>query len=212
MIRLFKNYYIDPDPSRDEELVEVRRRDQHNPLIGDIAVVEGRPTFADIFRRVNEADDRTVMGAAFDVNIVANSDIYFDDSLSGPGLDLMQPTDAYALTRWEEMPEGITLKCDDKGVPRIDSQDAWVFRGPIRQEAIDKSDFLPGVRGCDNRLCAVLAEAGYNVSNPSKSIRAIHLHRTEVRHYTRSSPFVPKPYLLIPPHELGEKAELRWSR
>lgn len=199
MIRLFKNYYIDPDKARDAELIEVRRRDQANPLIGQIVNIGGRPTFADIFRRVNEVAE---LG---DISIVANADICFDDTLSG--VPVIGSDDCWALSRWEDTDALLELRVSD------DSQDAWIFRGPIRQKLIDTANFPPGKAGCDNALLARIATAGYKASNPAKSIRAIHLHSSGVRRYSkRREDAVPKPYLLIAPGKLGDVPKMRWIR
>jgi hypothetical protein len=42
---------------------------------------------------------------------------------------------------------------------------------------------MMGLPGCDNRLAHLLSETGYRLSNPCRSIRTIHLHRSNVRSY-----------------------------
>ena len=114
----------------------------------------------------------------------------------------MDPGEAFALSRWEDLPGSRGL------LDRCDSQDAWIFRGPIKNVS---ADFTAGIRGCDNRLAAELHKAGYRVSNPSRAIRAFHLHRSGVRHYGHApADAVPPPYLLIDPAELGASPTLRF--
>ena len=62
----------------------------------------------------------------------------------------------------------------------------------------DKSDFLMGKPGCDNRIVQVYHELGYNVKNPSKQIIIKHLHLTNHRTYTNND-MVMGPYLLVSP-------------
>ena len=200
MIHLYKNYYTDRATLRRKELDEVRRRDEANRLL-TIHAIPNRPTFAEMFRFVNDATGPT------DANIVANADISFDESVAL--VEKMDVDECYMLCRWDDTPDGLVLFADAHGKGRVDSQDAWCFRGPMSQQVIDKATFHPGQRGCDNSLGAILGDAGYRMSNPALSIKAIHLHRTEIRHHGRA---VPKPFLCIPPHALGDVPELRWNR
>jgi hypothetical protein len=205
MIRLFKNYYSDPDPARNAELEEVRRRDESIPIIGELVVMDGRPTFAEMFRRVNEETQLD------DINVFANADCYFDESIeaaAGMGAD-----EAYALLRWEDVEGGPKLYCHDDGRPHDDSQDAFIFRGPIRQRLVDRANFTMGIAGADNRLAAEMSAAGYRMSNPALDIRCLHLHRVDVRRYSkRREDAVQKPYLLIAPGKLGEATKTRRIR
>jgi Glycosyl transferase family 2 len=186
LVRLFLNPYSDLDPARDAELRQCRDRNASHPLIAEVRTLSGRPTFAELFAVVNECTDQQ------DVNIIANADIYFDDSLEAVtsiGLD-----ECYALSRWDDTEAGLRLSEAD------DSQDAWVFRGRIRSIA---APFTMGVPGCDNRLAYLLSEAGYRLSNPSRSIRAIHLHRSSVRRYGYGAEsLVPGPYKRLAPTEV----------
>lgn len=200
MIRLFKNYFTHRQPARRAELDEVRRRDEANRLL-TIHAIPDRPTFAKMFEAANAS------AGPDDVCIVANADISF-----GPDIALaenMAHDEAYALARWDDTEDGLVLFADKDGKPRIDAMDAWIFKGPIRQYVIDNTKYMQGQRGADNNLGAVLADAGYRVSNPALSIKCIHLHRTEIRQHGMA---VGKPYLCIPPHALGETPELRWNR
>jgi len=80
------------------------------------------------------------------------------------------------------------------------SQDVWIFNNKINKSI--NADFSLGVLGCDNRLSFLLNESGYNVTNPSKTIRCIHRHNSNIRNYTRDyyDPNycrVSEPYLFI---------------
>lgn len=57
------------------------------------------------------------------------------------------------------------------------------------------------VHNCDNRIALELRQAGYNISNPSKSIRTIHFHNTQIHNYSTvgDEDLIPSPYLLLTP-------------
>jgi hypothetical protein len=155
-------------------------------LIAEVRTLPGRPTFAELFAAVNARTDEQ------DINIIANADIYFDDSLEA--VASIELDECYALGRWDDTEAGLRLSKAD------DSQDAWVFRGRIRSIT---APFTMGVLGCDNRLAYLFSEAGYRLSNPSRSIRAIHLHRSSVRRYGYGvENLVPGPYKRLVPTEL----------
>ena len=54
-----------------------------------------------------------------------------------------------------------------------------------------------GRPGCDNRIAFEFNKAGYRLSNPSKTIQAIHLHTVNIRSYTQDDRIVGD-YLYIP--------------
>ncbi len=198
MIRLFANIYKDADPRRDAELAEAFAGNLANRGLSYHGI-EGRPTFDDIFAAANR------LAEPDDVSIVANADITFE-AIDVRLFEQIGDDEAFALTRWEISPYGPKIFSDDNGAPRIDSQDAWAWRGKCK---VTGADFLPGVRGCDNHLTYLFHKAGYKVSNPSLSIIATHLHSSDVRRYGHEpGDCVPKPYLLVPPHRLGEQPQL----
>jgi hypothetical protein len=128
-----------------------------------------------------------------DISIIANSDIYFE---SLDHFEMIKENEVYALSRWD----GNILYDHD------DSQDAWVFRGQIKP--IEDSYFSLGIPGCDNAIAERIARAGYTVLNPSRSIKSIHLHSSNIRNYDRKTT-VAKPYLLIKPHYINETTTYR---
>jgi hypothetical protein len=185
---LYVNHYADGSGARQAELVEALRRNLDNPHIDRVFVLESapsvdhpklkviatprRPTFRRYFEAVNEHS------SAADLNIIANNDIYFDDSL-GRVAGVALADRCLALTRWDVQPDGST-----KFLGWNNSQDVWIFRGHVK--AIDACDYCPGQPACDWRLAAELRRCGYELFNPSLDIRAHHLHLSRVRHYTNS--------------------------
>ena len=182
MIRLFINKYTDKNPARNKELEKCFAFNQD--LFGpeNVITFNSRLPFSDFFAMIN------LVAQKDDISIIANSDIYFDTLY---GIGNLKENEVYALSRWDR-----NLLYD-----REDSQDAWVFRGRIKP--VPDCDFGLGIPGCDNAIAERLQRAGYTVLNPSKSIKAIHLHSSNIRNYD-SRTTVPKPYLLIKPHLLNE--------
>lgn len=60
--------------------------------------------------------------------------------------------------------------------PRIDSQDAWLFKSPLPSSLVSKnSNFLLGRPRCDNRLAMLFEEAGFRVENPGLLFSTYHV-------------------------------------
>jgi hypothetical protein len=126
--------------------------------------------YSDLFAYAND----TLAGCTV---IIANADIFFDDSLALID-NISLSGRMLCLCRWDENSDGLPAHFD-----RPDSQDAWIFEAPLpRIEA----EFHLGVPGCDSRLAFEASKAGLTVSNPSRSVRARHLHRSTIRRYTES--------------------------
>ncbi len=139
-----------------------------------------RPFFSDFFGFANTLD-----GAA--LKIVANSDVYFDDTLE-LAEGCLSKYDVLALTRWDLKGEGsLTFYNSYK------SQDCWIFRKQIPPVT---GQFYIGYPGCDNRLLYEFRQQGLTYYNPSFSIKAIHVHESQFRGYQKRTgdKRVPPPY------------------
>ena len=130
-----------------------------------------RARYSDFFEYANG------LGAGHKI-VVANADIWFDETLSRVRTQRLEKR-LLCLSRWDVQANGRTLfyYC-------VDSQDAWIFVTPIPHFPCD---FSLGTPGCDNRIAWEAEHAGLEVSNPSLSIRANHLHLSAVRHYSLES-------------------------
>ncbi len=210
MIRLYINYYKDKHEERSKELQEVFLRnvfsehvgalhvlihpdDMHMlsnfPFYGKLHLVQilNRPTYRDFFDVVNSVTSDE------DINVILNSDMFVDETIAHT--EKLGPDDCFALSRWEINPDGTPNHVQVQ--IRNDSQDTWCFRGKIKP--IDFCDFTLGKPGCDNRIAHEIQKAGYNITNPSKTIKTWHLHNSNIRHYIhRIEHCVPAPYLTIP--------------
>lgn len=196
-LRLFINPYHHGTPERDAELFfafnENRRRGHFG---GRIVTLSGRPTFNDFFKATRDVGTDTI-------NIIANSDIYFDGTLGlvkryyGRG-----GTSVMALSRWD-------VTNPDTHAAKLwrhrDSQDAWIFPGPV--DDIPGADFCLGQPGCDNRIARLLVDAGHTVINPSEDVKAYHIHLSGHRNYGQGRGkakvgTVPGPYHFVEPSKL----------
>jgi hypothetical protein len=85
------------------------------------------------------------------------------------------PQEVYALTRHE----------DDGTCPLIDdfqgSHDGFLFRSPLTQIDLEAFDFFQFNPGSDNVILEHLYARGYQLSNPCRRLKIIHLHRTKHR-------------------------------
>jgi hypothetical protein len=196
-IRLFINWFEVANPIRGKEYLFVLQKNIGNAYIDEIHVfcekgkvppvltekcvfysVESRRTYADFLRLMSTFDG---------IRIIANLDIFFDDTIA---LTYKMPHDeCFALSRWEDT---------ERLFDRKDSQDVWIFNGLIKK--ID-ADFELGRIGCDNRFAYELQKAGYVVRNPSRSIKAYHVHNTLRDGATRTKR-IQEPYRYVSPEVL----------
>jgi hypothetical protein len=127
----------------------------------------GRPTYRDWFRLANEHCQ-----SPYDLSIIANCDIYFDDTLG-----LLKQWDlsdtCLALSRHQVHVDGtVALECWHN------SQDTWIFQGFIRP--LHNIDYPMGIWNCDCRLAWELRHADYYVANPCHTLKTYHLHHSGV--------------------------------
>ncbi|QJX01312.1 hypothetical protein FTUN_8956 [Frigoriglobus tundricola] len=211
---LLVGFYEDPDPGRHDELSTCLRCNVANDRLEEVHVFAEEALERDVAgtypelraakvrvvahgRRVTYRDlfayaGRRLAGRRV---VIANADIYFDDTLAR--LDAVDLAGRLlCLTRWDVRPDGSATFSD-----RGDSQDAWIFVAPVRDFSCD---FHLGVPGCDNRLAWEADRAGLAVANPSRSVRALHLHTSQVRRYGAGA--LAGPLKFLPPAELETPA------
>jgi len=187
MIHLFLNTYRDPLPQRNAEMAQAMRRNKACRHIDHVHEITdpARPSIRQLL-----AIMRSRVGWA-DVAVIANSDIYFDDTAAL--LNHVGYQECFALSRREgdqseqlcEYPRGM--------------QDAWVFRGP---PPLVVADFPLGMYAGDNRLNRLFQDAGYTVYNPSQSIKIHHLHASNARPVRTEATKIPGDVLYVPPCSL----------
>ena len=194
-IVLLVPWYVDKNHKRQVELELALKKNLSNPYISRVVlfhekqdtVPEGagswitktRTQYKDCYDYAN----RYCIGQTV---IVANADIYFDETLKAlAGVDMKEQ--ALCLTRHELLQGGkLARTANDGGY----CQDAWIFKAPI--DAWGEYQF--GRIGCDNRTAYELGRTR-KLSNPCYTVRAIHVHHSEIRNYvmgTREA--IPRPW------------------
>jgi len=189
-VNLFINYFDHQDKRRKREIEYCLRKNEDNPNIDNVVILNRNRycTFGDFIREMANFPQ--------DINIIANVDVYFDDTIKLA--ESIKGGECFALTRWE-LVNGRVIDFNarhGRPSPPEWSQDAWVFRGSIVPNKYDTvkalnqnarmTEIIPfslGIPGCDNKFAALLKEQGIKVTNPSKSIKAIHVHKESKRYY-----------------------------
>lgn len=220
VIRLITISYDAQSDARQAELQECLHRNLANPHLGQVLVwkqsgktpiaqpgLESKlallernhsPTFDELFALANAVCDRD------DVAVIANSDVWFDDTAAL--IESIRPEQCFALLRWEE--DGKMYSAHDGG-PRPDSQDAWIFRTPIRPVG---APFGLGQPRNDNALAYRLSKLGFDLRNPAKSIRIHHRHASAVRSYASTKFRIPPPWLHLEATEIHERGATKLTR
>ena len=209
-IYLYTTFYNEKNINRRSELEEAIRINSNLSAISKIIVFnEGdsvahlapgkieevfigkRPTYQDFINYIN-ANSNTD-----DIHIIANTDIYFDKNIKVLKHINLKDT-CLALSRWDTAD---TIK--PKLYNHNDSQDVWVFKGPIKENL--SAIFPLGVPRCDNRLLYELEKVEYMVLNPAFSIKSYHIHKGQRALVYSEDDNVYKiepPYRYLYPHNL----------
>jgi len=195
-ISLVVPYFRSTNGARQRELDECLFRNVNNPLIDRVVLLiddgaqlplqsdkievrnlEDRPTYADWLLI---AEEMNLQGPV----LLANSDIYFDESLKLVHQVLAEPSVFMALSRWE-VQGGNTQKHPN---PHW-SQDAWaIWAGKVDLHQMrERLDFKLGVPRCDNKVAYVFATSGWSVRNPCNFLRSYHLQESQVRNYAKKT-------------------------
>ncbi len=181
-ICLYTTYYPEKKSERREELLSCLQRNLNNVAVhrvtvfnegGDLSAfsshklevinIDKRPLYQDFFNYIN------AHSSADSINILANTDIYFDSNIAVL-LYLDLNNTCLALARWDTTEGKRPLLYNVNS-----SQDVWIFKGPVKPNV--KAAFPLGVPRCDNRLLYELQTAGYRVLNPAFSIQTFHIHK-----------------------------------
>ena len=129
-----------------------------------------------------------------DIILLANSDIYFNETLSKIDTYSFDQT-FYGLTRHEITETG--LKLYER--PSV-SQDVWIWKPPIQIKNIpDNIDYFTdgiqlGIWGCDNRILKIMKDSDYTIRNIGKDIQCIHNHKNDLRTWSTNPKEVVKKY------------------
>ena len=140
-IHLYTTFYPELMPARLLELLESLKKNIKNSSIKSITVfneggdlsafkssklqiipIKQRPTYQDFKNYINANLNKD------DIHIIANTDIYFDKHIEVLKHINLKDT-CLALSRWDTAD---TIK--PKLYNHNDSQDVWVFKGPVKQQ------------------------------------------------------------------------------
>ena len=183
-INLFVQVYQSDNEARQKELDTCLKNNKSLNINGvpyfNIIEITERLTFNQMFKLTEQYPDR--------INIIANSDIYFNETILA--VRFIKENQCLALSRWDIRGSNAIL------FDRKDSQDVWIFNGAVK---CNGGNYYLGIPGCDNKIAWELKQSGYQISNPSKSIHALHLHQTEYRTYTPKDRLL-EPFHFIKPH------------
>ena len=125
--------------------------------------------------------------------MMANSDIYFDNTLSKIKPELLKKY-FFACSR-SHVRADKSVEFDPQASC---AQDAWFFCPPVKIPTDCKFHF--GLPGCDNKIVYLMAtQSGLKVVNPSRTIHLFHHHASNIAGY---GPQVPGPHWNVAPQEL----------
>lgn len=194
-LTLVTPFFSAGSPERQRELDECLARNVEHPLFSRIVLLiddgtlppvdspkivsrnlSRRPRYDDWLDEVENSSHGSPV-------VLANSDIYFDETLALVHQALDMPDAFIALTRWER--EGDEVY----GHPNPHwSQDVWAIRsGNGLDQLRNRLNFELGVPRCDNKVAYVFAAYGWSVRNPCNFIKSYHLHETQARSYSKKT-------------------------
>ncbi|MEO9876493.1 MAG: exostosin family protein [Anderseniella sp.] len=196
-LNLFLPYYTPQDHERAVELQYCLNRNLDSGLFAKIIMLvdddsiapredrrlsilrfDRRPTYLDWVRESRQR-------CPGQISVLANSDIYFDDSIGQILKIFMSEPNAFiALSRFDRTGDTLTPHANPHW-----SQDTWAFiPGEDDSKIHDKRFDVPlGVPRCDNKIVYVFATQGYRVFNPFPFVRSIHVHETNLRYYNKKN-------------------------
>lgn len=219
-INLFVQFFIHPHAERCEEIKFCLKANVMNPLIQYIYLLNEnqkdgtyrpfteeelgissekiiqiplghRLMYSDVFKFAHEMN-------CHGYNVLANSDIFFDDSLANIlKSDMNQTPIMMCQLRYEYdgTPTGIKIFG-----PRPDSQDAWLWHSKWTNKLIHNKSFhfQLGQAGCDNHITYLFKISGFALVNDPQLVHCLHYHKTQIRDYKQKDAIKP-PYMLVQP-------------
>jgi len=212
-IHLLTDYYIPSMEERQKELDFCYIDNLNNPSFDKIHIfyqdtppkvndrvilvpLNGRNTYQDYIEYATKNIPQD------DIIVLANSDIYFDHSITKiKQFDLDKHV--LTLTRWSShgtedgnrLINGNITFYKNHGC----SQDVWIWKNPLLNPNQIPTDFYMGKPGCDNKIAYAFKEMGYEPINPCLDIITYHYHQTgeASRTYNRVTDRLPPPYYFV---------------
>ena len=107
-----------------------------------------------------------------EIVILANLDIYFDNSISLLYESDLNRYTSYFLSRTNHFNHSET-ECK---YPFMGSMDSYIWIPPLPNKLLDRTDFALGSWGIENRLLFEFEQVGILGRNPCESIKTWHIH------------------------------------
>lgn len=214
-VYLFTQFFIHRDKQRQLEITECLKRNINNPVISKIFLLNEqiytpqemqlnsgkihqenigkRLSFQDVFKFIR-------MNNISGYFIIANSDIFFDDTLNNLQLStLHEKKQMFAQLRYE-YDEKLGTRNSPIFGPRFDSQDTWIFHTnyTILENQEKAMNIILGQPGCDNKIIYILTILGYDIINDPLFIKTFHNHKSKLRDYTIKD-VIQKPWGVVIP-------------
>ena len=199
-VHLFLQYYIDPNPIRQDEIRTCLHKNIQNPHITHIHLLNERIyknkeigcaskklvqtnmgkrlQYVDILEYIAQHEIRGYI-------VIANSDIFFDATLENLLYsDIHVQKKMYAQLRYEY--NSIDPAQSRIFGPRYDSQDVWIFHTNFAISASQRKMFAfsMGKPGCDNKLVYLFRILGFDVLNDPAFLKTYHYHTSGQRNYS----------------------------
>jgi hypothetical protein len=116
------------------------------------------------------------------ISVLANSDIYFDETLPRLRRYLDGPQKFLALSRHDKVGSALVPHPNPKW-----SQDVWAVdtRSQLAPGLLKSLDIPLGVPRCDNKVAYLFAVHGWELFNPMSDVRSVHVHETQQRNYDK---------------------------
>jgi hypothetical protein len=227
---LITTFYIPNNKEREKEINKCLQKNYENPLIKNIYLLNDKiyelPLDLTLYNNkiiqitLNNITTNTKLRFDDAINfinncqecigklcILSNSDIYFDETLSNVNQSTIS-NNVFALLRYDESLEGFHSLYSENGIPRLNSQDCWIFKSPLKVDT-KLLDFEFGTLGCDNTFAYVIHKSGIYISNPCYSIKTIHLHSSQFRTYNNI--WLCRDYCYLVPCKLGEMPDVLYT-
>jgi hypothetical protein len=220
-INLFIQFFIHPNPERYNEIKTCLKMNVLNPFISYIYLLNEQ-TVDENYRLFTEEElgiysekiiqiplgHRLMYNDVFEFaqgancggyNIIANADIFFDDSLENllrSNMNTKPIMMCQLRYEYDGTPRGIKIFG-----PRGDSQDAWIYHSSYNKLLVNNKAFRfqLGQAGCDNHITYLFKHSGFELINDPQNVHCMHYHQTQIREYKGSDTIKP-PYILINPH------------
>jgi hypothetical protein len=225
-ISIVTQWYLPKQINRLQEMERALKLNCNNPFVGKIVLLNEEIYELPInHEKIIQVDigKRLTFGDAYKYSCrnsetgeawcLANSDIAFDETLGD--IYFSNAKEVYCLTRYD-MSDGKWDLFSEHGIPRADSQDAWIFltsQTPLKPcpfTGLSAEQLEIGQLGFDNKIALIFHVSGFICNNPCKTIKSYHYHfQRDMEHDSTREIFrIPFPYLLLDAVKMGEESRL----